>query len=141
MRKLILPTCLLLLVSAIAVVYLEPGAGRTERQYAQIQKGMSEEAVAEILGSERSSRAEVRLYFNGLLQGTEPGIASVWKFKEWGRPIYVLVGFDQNGRVLWKHIIKGAYQKVNLWLFNRETEGVDRPLSWRWEENTSELQS
>lgn len=111
------------------IIYLEPGAGTVESHYAQIVAGMTEAEVAAVLRAERDSRVLVNFYFG---EGkSERRYASVWKFKEWGRPFFILVGFDRNGGVAWKRLIFGDFEKMGVWFYDFKMECYvgERPIS------------
>jgi hypothetical protein len=121
--------CLLLLVGTVAVFLWEPGSGAVQRRYDEIVAGMTEQDVSAVLGAERDR--EIAVLFNFGIGESELRTASVWTFTIWGRPFYVLVGYDSHGVVSWKKIRKGAFKKFGYWVFNEKADYFqEKPPMW-----------
>ncbi len=90
--------------------------GSFENRYARIQQGMTRDEVYKLLGSAPDKDAVVMLSYRS---GEIKGSGKAWIRTVWGRPYQLVVGFDADGRVFWKALRKGAFQKLGNWLFDR----------------------
>ena len=90
--------------------------GSFENLYSRIQQGMTRDEVYKLLGSAPDTDAIVMLSYRS---GESEGSGKAWTRTEWGRPYQLVVGFDADGRVFWKALRKGAFQKLGHWLFDR----------------------